>query len=110
MRPSLADREWPRGAAGYQGAEPLAGSRASSWIDGVWLAAKGYSDGIQKDGFQPFREIMDSFVANAGEIWACGTCAKPRGITEAHLIAGAKIVTAPMVAEEMAKGASTLGF
>jgi hypothetical protein len=49
-------------------------------------------------------------VANGGQIWACGACTKPRGITEAQLIPGAKIVTAAMVVEAMAKGASTLGF
>lgn len=79
-------------------------------IEGVWLATKGYADSIHKEGFQPLKEIMDSFVANDGQIWACGACAKPRGITEADLIPGARIVTAAMVVEAMAKGASTLGF
>jgi predicted peroxiredoxin len=79
-------------------------------IEGVWLATKGYADGITKDGFQPLKEIIASFVENGGQIWACGACAKPRGITEGHLIPGAKIVTAAMVVEAMVKGASTLGF
>jgi predicted peroxiredoxin len=79
-------------------------------IEGVWVPTKGYAEGIHKDGFQPLKEIIDSFVANGGQIWACGACAKPRGITDEHLIPGAKIVTAAMVVEAMAKGASTLGF
>jgi uncharacterized protein len=79
-------------------------------IEGVWLATKGYADGIHKEGFQPLKEIMDSFVQNGGQIWACGACAKPRGITESHLVAGARIVTAAMVVEVMAKGASVLSF
>ena len=79
-------------------------------IEGVWIATKGYADDIRKDGFQPLKEIIESFVANGGQIWACGACAKPRGITDAHLIPGARIVTAAMVVEAMAKGASTLGF
>ncbi|MCC7417283.1 MAG: DsrE family protein [Acidobacteria bacterium] len=79
-------------------------------IEGVWLATKGYADGIHKDGFQPLGEIIESFVANGGRIWACGACAKPRGITEADLVPGARIVTAAMVVEAMAKGASALGF
>lgn len=79
-------------------------------IEGVWLATKGYADGIQKEGFQPLKEIMASFVANDGEIWACGACTKPRGITEGDLIEGAKIVTAATVVEAMARGAATLGF
>lgn len=79
-------------------------------IEGVWNATKGYADGIRKEGFQPLTEIIESFVANGGQIWACGACAKPRGITDAHLIPGAKIVTAAMVVEAMVNGASTLGF
>jgi predicted peroxiredoxin len=79
-------------------------------IEGVWIATKGYADGIRKEGFQPLAEIIDSFVANGGQIWACGACAKPRGITDEHLIPGARIVTAAMVVEAMSKGASTLGF
>ena len=79
-------------------------------IEGVWNATKGYAEKIHKEGFQPLKEIIDSFVANGGQIWACGACAKPRGITDEHLIAGAKIVTAAMVVEAMVNGASTLGF
>jgi uncharacterized protein len=79
-------------------------------IEGVWLATKGYADSIRKEGFQPLKEIMDSFIENGGQIWACGACTKPRGITEAHLIPGARIVTAAMVVEAMVKGASTLAF
>jgi hypothetical protein len=48
--------------------------------------------------------------ARRGEIWACGACTKPRGITDNDLIPGAKIVTAAMVVEAMANGASSLGF
>jgi uncharacterized protein len=79
-------------------------------IEGVWLATKGYADDVHKDGFQPLREIMQSFVQNGGQIWACGACTKPRGITEDQLIEGAKIVTAANVVEKMTAGAATLTF
>ena len=79
-------------------------------IEGVCLATKGYADDIEKPGFPPLREVLASFVANGGQVWACGTCAKPRGITEEDLIDGAKIVTAANVVEYMANGASTLSF
>jgi len=79
-------------------------------IEGVWIATKEYAEGIHKEGFQPLKEIIDSFLANGGQIWACGACTKPRGITDEHLIPGAKIVTAAMVVEAMVNGASTLGF
>ena len=79
-------------------------------IEGVWLATKGYAQEIHKEGFQPLREIMESFVSAGGEIWACGACTKPRGITEDQLIPGAKIVTAAMVVEALARGAASIGF
>jgi predicted peroxiredoxin len=79
-------------------------------IEGVWLATRGYADDIHKEGFQPLKEIMTSFVANGGDLWACGACTKPRGITEDQLIEGAKIVTAATVVEAMARGAATIGF
>jgi predicted peroxiredoxin len=79
-------------------------------IDGVWLATKGYADGIQKEGFPALKDVIESFVANGGEVWACGTCAKPRGITENDMIEGAHIVTAAFVVEQIAGGASTFAL
>jgi predicted peroxiredoxin len=78
--------------------------------EGVWLATTGYADGIQRDGFPALKEVIRSFVGNGGQIWACGTCTKPRGITERDLIEGGKIVTAANVVEYLAQGASTLSF
>src|SRR6476660_2345571 len=75
-------------------------------IEGVWIATKGYAEGIHKEGFQPLRQIIDSFLGNGGQIWACGACTKPRGITDEHLIPGARIVTAAMVVEAMVTGAA----
>lgn len=77
-------------------------------IEGVWLATKGYADDIEKEGFQPLRELIASFIENGGEIWACGACTKPRGISDDDLIAGARIVTAAFVVEQLAAGAATL--
>ena len=79
-------------------------------IEGVWLATRGYADEIHKQGFPPLREVVQSFVTNGGEIWACATCTNPRGITEADLREGARIVTAAMAVEFMVQGAATLSF
>jgi uncharacterized protein len=51
---------------------------------------------------------MQSFIANGGEIWACGTCTKPRGITEADLIEGARMVTAAYFVDQIAQGATNI--
>jgi predicted peroxiredoxin len=73
-------------------------------IDGVWLATKGYAEGVNKEGFTALKEIMNSFISNGGKIWACGACAKPRGITENDMIEGAKIVTAANLVEQIVNG------
>lgn len=79
-------------------------------VEGVRLATKGYADCIQKEGFQPLKDIIQSFVANGGTIWACGACTNPRGITQEDMIEGAKIVTAANLVEVLAGGAATLSF
>jgi uncharacterized protein len=77
-------------------------------IEGVRLATKGYADAVHKDGFPPLAEVIRSFIGNGGQVWACGACAKPRGITDADLIEGAKIVTAANFIEEVANGAAVV--
>ncbi len=79
-------------------------------VEGVRNATRGYADTICKEGFQPLREVMQTFVANGGQIWACGACAKPRGITESDMVNGARIVSAANVVEWLASGASSLSF
>lgn len=79
-------------------------------IDGVWNATHGYANDICKEGFQPLRDVMLSFVSNGGQIWVCGACAKPRGITDANLVEGAKIVTAANAVEYLASGAASMSF
>ena len=79
-------------------------------IEGVWNATKGYADKVCKEGFQPLTEVMQSFVANGGQIWACGACAKPRGISESDMVQGARIVSAASVVEWLGSGASSLSF
>lgn len=79
-------------------------------IDGVWLATKGYSDGLQAKGFAPIKELVEQFIENGGSLWVCGACAKPRDITADDLIEGAQIVGAAAAVEALANGAQTLSF
>jgi predicted peroxiredoxin len=73
-------------------------------IEGVWLATKGYADGVHHEGMLPLREVLASFLAAGGQVWACGACTKPRGITDEHLIDGARIISAADVVAELADG------
>src|SRR5258708_29742382 len=79
-------------------------------VEGVWLATKGYAEGIKKEGFQPLKEIIDSFVENGGPIWACGARTKPPRITGGHPIPRAKIMTAPSVGRAIAHDAASPWF
>ena len=78
--------------------------------EGVRLSTHGYADDIEQPGMPVLRDVLKSFVTAGGEIWACGTCTRPRGITEADLVPGARIITAAMVVEAMVGGARTLTF
>jgi predicted peroxiredoxin len=77
-------------------------------VEGVRLATKGYAASVQKEGFQPPDAVIESFLANGGQIWACAACTNPRGITEADLIEGASIKTAANLVECLANGATAV--
>ena len=79
-------------------------------IEGVWVATKGYTEGLQANGFDPLADLVQKFAANGGQIWVCGACAKPRGITQEHLVDGAQIVGAATAVEALVSGAQTLSF
>ena len=49
-------------------------------IDGVWVATKGYAEGLQAKGFAPLNDLVQQLLENEGRIWVCGACAKPRDI------------------------------
>ena len=79
-------------------------------VDGTWVATKGYTEGLQANGFAPLSDVVTQFVANGGKIWVCGACAKPRAITSDMLIEGASLVGAATAVEAMVNGAQTLSF
>ena len=79
-------------------------------VDGVHLATQGYADGIAKEGFRPLGELVEEFVREGGEIWACGACCKPRGITEEQLREGARIVGAANIVELLLRNGGSISF
>lgn len=78
--------------------------------DAVWLATKGGADGVQQEGLPPLAEAITQLLASGGQIWACQSCTKPRGITEEQLVDGARVGTAMEVVELLATGASSFTF
>jgi uncharacterized protein len=79
-------------------------------IEGVWVAVQGYTEGLQAAGFAPLDQLVHQFIANGGEVWVCGACAKPRGITQEQLIDGAQIIGAVTAVEALVNGAQTLSW
>lgn len=79
-------------------------------IDGIWLGTNGGTEGIEKDGFPALPALYDEFIANGGEVWLCGTCAKPRGVTDEQLAPGAKITGAANIVEHIVAGAKSISF
>jgi len=79
-------------------------------IEGVWVATKDYTDGLQASGFDPLSDLIAKFAAGGGRIWVCGACAKPRGITQEQLVEGAQIIGAATAVEALISGAQSLSF
>jgi predicted peroxiredoxin len=79
-------------------------------IDAVWLGTEGGTDGVELEGFPALAPLFAEFVDNGGEVWLCGTCAKPRGITEDQLAKGAKITGAANIVEHIVNGAKSISF
>lgn len=79
-------------------------------IDAVWLGTGGGAAGVEAPGLPKLCELLTDFVGNGGEVWLCGACTKPRGITDEQLVTGARIVGAAKVVEEVVQGARTIAF
>ena len=79
-------------------------------IEGVRLATEGGADPVQHEGLPPLRDVMQELVANGGQVWACQSCTKPRGIGEEDLIDGARIAAAMQVVEFLSQGAASMTF
>ena len=79
-------------------------------LEGVRVATKDYAEGVQAQDFAPLKELIQQFTSRGGKIWVCGACAKPRQITQDHLVEGAQIVGAATAIEALVNGAQTLSF
>ena len=79
-------------------------------IDAVWLGTEGGTEGIASAGLPVLTDLFHEFVANGGQVWLCGACTKPRGIGEEGVAAGARIVGAAKVVEEVIAGGRTIAF
>ncbi|NTU53649.1 MAG: sulfur reduction protein DsrE [Chlorobiaceae bacterium] len=58
---------------------------------GVVLAKKGEAEKASAKGFQPVKEMLDSFLESGGKLFLCSPCLKEREITKDELVEGAEI-------------------
>ena len=79
-------------------------------IEAAWLGTERGAEGIAQHGLPVLSDLYAEFVDNGGQVWLCGSCTKPRGITEEQLAKGATIVGAAKVVEEIVAGAKTVAF
>ncbi|HEX6777728.1 MAG TPA: DsrE family protein [Ktedonobacterales bacterium] len=79
-------------------------------LEGVRVATKDYAEGVQAQEFPPLKELIQQFTSRGGKVWVCGACAKPRHITQEHLVDGAQIIGAATAVEALVNGAQTLSF
>ncbi len=79
-------------------------------VDAVWLGTEGGADDVAHEGLPALRDLYVEFVENGGQVWLCGACTKPRGITDEHLAKGTTIAGAAKVIEEVVGGAKTIAF
>jgi len=77
-------------------------------IEAVRLVTPGGADGVQHPPHPPLPDLIGEFIRGGGQVWACESCTKPRGITE--VVDGADIRGALTVVEYLASGAQSLSF
>jgi uncharacterized protein len=79
-------------------------------IEGAWLCRRGYAEEVEAEGFPRLAELLAAFTEAGGEVWGCSACTTPRGITEADLVAGARIVGAAAIVEAVVQGATPVAL
>ena len=79
-------------------------------VEGAWLCKRGEAEQVEADGFPRLAELLADFVEAGGEVWGCSACTTPRGITEADLVPGARIVGAAAIVEAVVQGATPVAL
>jgi len=69
--------------------------------EGALLAKKGVAETIVGRHMTPTKDLFPLIMEFKPEIMVCAPCAKTMGMTEADLIPGAKLITAPTAVATM---------
>ncbi len=77
---------------------------------GVDIVRRRAADTTHVKPLEPLSEMLASFVARGGTLWACTPCVKSRGYEQQDLIEGVIITGASVMHERIKLGAATLSF
>jgi len=70
-------------------------------FEGALLGKKGVAETIVGRNMAPAKDVFPLILEAGVTIYVCAPCAKTMGVSEADLVPGAKIVTAPTVIADM---------
>jgi predicted peroxiredoxin len=76
----------------------------------VVLAKQGEAGNVNAEGFQPLKEMLDTFLEAGGKLYLCSPCLNLRGITKAELIEGAEIVAAGTLVDEVMSASQVVTY
>jgi uncharacterized protein involved in oxidation of intracellular sulfur len=64
-------------------------------------SGKGEAELVMAEGFQPLKDMLETFLECGGKLNLCSPCIKSHHIDIEHLIEGAEIVAAASLADEV---------
>lgn len=76
----------------------------------VTLAMQGTAEHVFAAGLPPFKELVDSYLKQGGELLVCSPCIKSRQVVPEALIPGAKTIAAGRVVQECLESKATLNY
>jgi predicted peroxiredoxin len=77
---------------------------------GVTLMKKGCYDHIFAAGFDPLKQLVDSFMEFGGKILVCIPCIESRKITPDMMVEGAELGKAGRVVQEVLEAKAVLNY
>lgn len=78
--------------------------------DAVELSRAGACEYTQVQPFKKLNELIDSYTANGGTLWACSPCFNHHGLKVEETVEGTTVVGAGPMLDWIADGAQTLSF
>jgi len=76
----------------------------------VTLAMQGAAEHVFAAGLPAFKDLLDSYMKQGGELLVCTPCIKERQISPETLIPGARTIAAGRVVQECLESQATLNY